>query len=285
MPLKFDATLKDVVAQYAADYKAALGLTDLPPARLLNVDLSTVSAATDLALGHGDPLQAITDLNFQSGPDADVTRRALFYNTVFHYRYNVPVHSIVILLRPAADSPKVSDRVSYVGRKRRGKLNFNLEVIRLWEQPAARYLQAGLGVLPLATLCRLPGRVSATEGLRRVVRQIDERVHNEARPEAARLLMTAAYLLTGLRIEEEAAQGIFRGLSMLRESSTYQLILKEGALEELQRMILQLGRIRFGPASEETQTRLQGITDLDRLRRIHEAILAAGSWEELLETE
>jgi predicted transposase YdaD len=285
MPLTFDATLKDVVAQYAADYQAALGLTDLPPARLLNVDLSTVSAATDLALGHGDPLEAITDMNFQSGPDADITRRALFYNAVLHYRYNVPVHSVVLLLRPAADSPKVSDRVSYVGRKRRGKLNFNLEVIRLWEQPAARYLEAGLGVLPLATLCRLPGKVSAEEGRRRMVRQIDERVYNEATPEAARLLMTAAYLLTGLRIEQQAPQGIFRGLSEMRESSTYQLILEEGAVTGSHNILLDQGQIRFGPASEETQTRLRGITDLQRLRRMARRVITANSWKELLETE
>ena len=53
MPLPFDATLKDMVARHLADFAELLHLPGPPPAGVLNVDLSTVSAATDLAVGTG----------------------------------------------------------------------------------------------------------------------------------------------------------------------------------------------------------------------------------------
>jgi hypothetical protein len=55
MPLPFDATLKDLVRHFLHDYEIQMGLSDLGPLTPLNVDLSTVTAATDIALGHGDP--------------------------------------------------------------------------------------------------------------------------------------------------------------------------------------------------------------------------------------
>jgi hypothetical protein len=40
------------------------------------VDLSTITAATDLVMGTGDPLALLYDLNFQSGRDPEAARRA-----------------------------------------------------------------------------------------------------------------------------------------------------------------------------------------------------------------
>ncbi|MDA1017329.1 MAG: hypothetical protein O3A00_23090 [Planctomycetota bacterium] len=64
MPLPFDATLKDLVATHMDDFGAILKLLPSVSSRVLNVDLSVVSAATDIVIGHGDPVEAITDLNF-----------------------------------------------------------------------------------------------------------------------------------------------------------------------------------------------------------------------------
>ena len=75
MSHRFDATLKDIVAQYPGDFASAFGLPNIEPASALNVDLSTVSAATDVALGMGQPIAKIFDLNFQSGPDRGLPAR------------------------------------------------------------------------------------------------------------------------------------------------------------------------------------------------------------------
>ena len=64
MPLRFDATLKDLVQHFVHDYEVQMRLSDLGPLMPLNVDLSTITAATDIVLGHGDPPDHIVDINF-----------------------------------------------------------------------------------------------------------------------------------------------------------------------------------------------------------------------------
>ena len=81
MPLPFDATLKDLVTSYPADFAAQFGLGDLTPLVPLNVDLSMLSAATDVALGHGDPPDRAIDLNFQTNADDNLARRVLVWGT------------------------------------------------------------------------------------------------------------------------------------------------------------------------------------------------------------
>jgi hypothetical protein len=85
MPLPFDATLKDLVQAYLPDFERQLDLTDLGPLRPLNVDLSTISAATDIALARGDPPTRIVDLNFQASRDDNLTPRILLHNSLLHY--------------------------------------------------------------------------------------------------------------------------------------------------------------------------------------------------------
>ena len=80
MPMPFDATLKDLVQSFLHDYEVQMGLSEFAPLTPLNVDLSTVTAATDVALGHGDPPRRVVDINFQSGPDESLEARILLYN-------------------------------------------------------------------------------------------------------------------------------------------------------------------------------------------------------------
>jgi hypothetical protein len=75
MAHRFDATLKELLAPRPEDFVPVFRLPQVKPAKALNVDLSTISAATDVAFGFGSPLQEIVDLNFQSGPDATLAAR------------------------------------------------------------------------------------------------------------------------------------------------------------------------------------------------------------------
>jgi hypothetical protein len=159
MPLRFDATLKDLVQHFVHDYEIQMGLSDLGPFTPLNVDLSTITAATDIALGHGDPPDRVVDINFQSGPDEELQARVLLYHALLHFRYRVPVHSVVVLLRPLADRRQLTGKLRYVGRHPKGKMNFDYEVIRLWQQPARRYLSGGLGTLPWRLFVGCPQRL------------------------------------------------------------------------------------------------------------------------------
>src|SRR5262245_13995302 len=112
MPHRFDATLKDFVTERPADFEAVFRLPH-EPVRPLNVDLSTITAATDVALGFGAPLRAIVDLNFQSGPDDRLPARLHLYCAALYARYAVPVRSVLILLRPKADGSNLTGKLAY----------------------------------------------------------------------------------------------------------------------------------------------------------------------------
>jgi hypothetical protein len=109
MPFPFDATLKDIATDYPADFRTVFDGTNRP-VRVLNVDLSTISAATDVAYGFGDPLEEILDINFQSGPDEHLAGRTELYRAILHHRYRVPVRTLIVVLRPAADHAHLSGK-------------------------------------------------------------------------------------------------------------------------------------------------------------------------------
>src|ERR1700730_14975302 len=128
MSLPFDATVKEILAPQPEDFVPAFGLPTTRPAVRLNVDLSTLSAATDVAIGFGDPLQEIADLNFQSGPDAEVAKRCHLYSAALDVRFGVPVRTILILLRPKADADGIDGKLAYTSGA--SGVEFRYEVVR-----------------------------------------------------------------------------------------------------------------------------------------------------------
>src|SRR5207253_10825757 len=131
------------------------------------------------------------------------------------YRFGVPVHSIIILLRPVAGHGRLTGRLCYAGRRGKGRMDFRYEIIRLWRQPARRYLESGLGLLPLAPLCRLPEGGSTEEAKAAVIRQINERLEREAGPETRAKLLTATYILAGLRVPRPTVDRLFQGVQIM----------------------------------------------------------------------
>src|SRR5712692_1728745 len=125
MPMRFDATLKDLAREHP---RAVLTTFDRPPppvVTLLNVDLSTVTTAADFVVGLGDPVQEIVHLDFQASASATKHADVLVYNALLHRQYLVPVHSIVVLLRPQAAHSNLSGVVNYAARPDRGKMEFS----------------------------------------------------------------------------------------------------------------------------------------------------------------
>lgn len=302
MPHPFDATLKDILGHHAADLAPVLDLPTDMPCRPLNVDLSTISAATDLAFGFGEPLQQIVDLNFQSGPDAELAGRLLLYNAAYHHHDSVPVRTIVLLLRPAADHPRLTGRLAY--HAGHGRVEFEYEIVRLWQQPLEPFLGGGLGLLPLAPLCQLPAGVPLEQAMQEVIQQIDQRLASGVPHAEAVQLMTATVILTGMRVGRETLTGLFEGVKIMYESSAFDMFeekgrqaglqegrqegrregLLEGRVEESQRLLLRQGAKRFGAPDPTTETAVRALSDLDRLERLADAVLTAGSWQDLLAT-
>ena len=114
-------------------------------------------------------------------------------------------------------------------------------------------------------------------------------VHEATRSQAQTLWM-ATYLLMGLNYPDELVDRLLEGVQNMKESATYQKILREGRVEgrveglvEGERRILRrLGTRQFGKPDPLIDAALDAITDLDRLEQLSVRVLEVKTWEELL---
>jgi hypothetical protein len=148
----FDATLKDLGEDCPEAFVQEFDGPPRLPVTTLNVDLSTVTTAADLVFGLGDPLQEILHIDCQAGPKADLPADLHAYNSLIYRRFQVPVHTSVLLLRPEARHSSLTGTLKYVARPGRGGTTFKYEVIPLWKRPVEHFLDGPLGISPLAVL-------------------------------------------------------------------------------------------------------------------------------------
>jgi hypothetical protein len=231
----------------------------------------------------------------------------------------VPVRSVIVLLRPAADGPELTGvfEQSFPGRGL--NLLFRYDVIRIWLEPPETLLTAGLSVLPLAPVSNV-----APDQLEAVVRGVAERLKREADPELMTMLWAATTVLMGLRYERaqvqaliKGVQGMIFGIRGIEESWVYQDMFAKahaeghaegeakgraegeakgraegraegeaegearGALEEARNALLRLGRKKLGAPDERVLSLLSELADLDRLNLLLECILDAERWDDL----
>jgi hypothetical protein len=292
MSKPFDATLKDLANRHPSDYVTTFDVPPTLPVQALNVDLSTVTTSGDLVMGLGKPLKEIVHLDFQAGPDARKHLDVLAYNVLLHRHYGVPVHSTLVLLRRQAGHRNVTGQVGYAARPGRGRMDFGYEVVRLWEWPVEKLLTGPLGTLPLAVLGELPAGVKFTDGLRGVVERLLQRLEGEAEEGERKRLLTSAFVLSGLRVEQAQAVEVFKGVQAMRESTTYMMILEEGIEKGIEKgreqeargSILSLGQKLHGKPTAAARKKLEAISDVARLRRIHDRLVEAKGWADLLDT-
>jgi hypothetical protein len=284
MAMTFDATLKDMGRDSPQGFLAVFDRPPRQPVRLLNVDLSTVTTAADLVVGLGDPLEEIIQLDFQASAAARKHADLLAYHALLYGHYLVPVHTVIILLRPQAAHANLDGTIRYAPRPGRGKMDFSYEVVPLWERPAEDLLTADPGVAPLALLGRLPEGLSLENALTAVAQRVVERVTQAVPPERAKKLLTDALLLTGLRVRRDVAARIFRGIRVMQESDTYLAILDEGQAKGAREDILIFCEARLGSPPEAVRAQLDTVTDLPRLKRMVRRAATAAAWQEILDT-
>jgi hypothetical protein len=284
MAMTFDATIKDLAREHPLGFLSEFDRPPALPVRLLNVDLSTVTRAADFVVALGDPPVEVVDLEFQSSAAAWKHADILVYNSLLFATFHVPVHSVMILLRPEAEHPNVSGLLRYKTASGSGSIEFRYPVVRLWQRPAEALLAADIGVVPLAVLGRLPERVSLEDALASVAQRIMERLHKEVSPEEGKKLLTQALLLTGLRVRRNVALKIFQGVRLMQESDTYLMILEEGEERQAKKYILLAGEERLGKPDDLSKSQIEAVGDLERLDRMMRRALCAASWKEIVET-
>lgn len=272
MPKPFDATLKGLIRNHPADWLRHLGVPFTDPPRVLDADLSVVSAAADTLIRVGG---RVIHIDLEAGPDDDLATRMLLYNVLAHRQTGLPVRSVVVLLRSNAVRAGLTDRVEYDG------LTFRFELVRVWEEDAERFLTGGVGLMPLAVLARPPAGMTREQALPEQVRRIADAVESEGEQDQADVLLST-YMLAGMHVRRGPLQAIFRRVLQMRDSVAYQIILEEGAVAEARESVLKLGRAKFGAATAEQVNKLKAIEDLERLRRLLVRVLRVDSWDALL---
>lgn len=108
-------------------------------------------------------------------------------------------------------------------------------------------------------------------------------------------MMTSALTLAGMRLDLDiidALRGRLRTMNILKDSSFYQLMLKEGRevglregeIRGIRKTLIRQGRIRFGRLPRAIRAAIEAIDDPERLEHLSDRVLTATSWDDLLAT-
>jgi predicted transposase YdaD len=288
---RFDVATKELVWDDPAAWLQRFGIACASAVDVIDSDITTLTATADKVIRVAEPEPYLVDIELQSYHDADLVRTLWFRQVALDYRHKSPVLSVVVLLRKEANSPHLTG--AYERKVPDGfQTNcYNYKVVRLWQDDPELYLNASVALVPLAPLTN----VSPTE-LPALVQRMKDLIGQEPRPHAAKLF-AVAYLLMGLRYEDDLTNQLFEGIEIMKESTTYQSILREGRQEgrqegesvgrvrEAQRILRLQGTKRFGAPSPEIAAALDGIQDVDRLEALGERILELElkGWDDLLQ--
>jgi hypothetical protein len=82
--------------------------------------------------------------------------------------------------------------------------------------------------------------------------------------------------------EQSVTEELYRGVTSMEESVTYQSIIAKGAFREAKKILLRLGSKQFGAPDPQTLTILDTISDLDRLKELTDRLSDVSGWQELL---
>jgi hypothetical protein len=158
----YDPTIKVMVETAPEDWPALLRLPSAPT-DVIDSDIATVSGAADKVLRVRSTPPYLLHLEFQTGHDAvEVPGLVHLRHTLLEHRHDLLVRSVVVLLRPEADSPVLSGLRERAFPGEPVHDYFRYRVVRVWQIPPAMLLEGGLGALPLApisavTEAELPG--------------------------------------------------------------------------------------------------------------------------------
>lgn len=288
-PRPFDVTPRDLIEGDPIGWLAWVGLPVDGPVQAVDSQVSTVLAEVDKVVRVEAPTPWLAHFELQSSRDPELPYRLLEYHALLLRRHKIRVETLVILLRPTADSAAVSGLFESLGATGDPTIAFHYRVLRLWQRPVEELLSGSLGILPLAPLAAVePGDLPS------VIRRIDDRLARETDPDRADLLWAAMTLMLDLRYDRGSIQEILRVMRSFRDSVAYQILVEEGREEgraagreegrvaEARRLVLTLGAERLGPPDAAASQTVESIVDLDRLERMIRRSFTSASWQELL---
>jgi predicted transposase/invertase (TIGR01784 family) len=229
----YDDICRFLAENFSADFASWLlgkpvTLTEIQPSELF---LDPIRADALIFL---ESDESILHLEFQTLPKDNIPFRMLDYR-VRGYRKapTKPMRQIVIYLK------QTGSELVYQNSFTMESTRHEFEVVRLWEQPAERFLQYP-GLLPFAVLGQ---SADAEETLRQAAQRMDQIADHTTQAN----LMAASGILAGLKLENEIIYRVLRR-DIMQESIVYRSILAEGEAkgEERKQREIALNFLRDG---------------------------------------
>lgn len=275
---KFDATTKHLVEVAPLDWVTLIGFPDVKSARVVDADLSTITAQADKVILVEESAPWMIHIKFQAAYDPNIGLRQCRYNVLIEYHHKIPVLSVLVLLSPDADGPAINGALRRCLPNETCYDEFRYQVIRVWELSPERLLAGGLGTLPLAPLTGVP-----ESQLPVIIDRIKMRVDHEILSVAEReeFWVTTSVLL-GMRISSSVLRELIQGVINMKESSFVQGFLEEGELNCARRLLLRLGERHLGKADPVVLAQVNSLVDLLLMEDLMDRIRDVRSWEELL---
>ena len=295
----FDVTLNTLIDAHVEDWAAFLSTrAGLPsgPVSVLDTDLSTTLQADRLFRIDG-PVPFALHLELISSGRLGLSEVLLRYNVAAFGIAKMPIHSVIVLLRPQANATDLNGILELPGADGHPYLTFRYTVIKVWLESVANLLAAGPGLAPLAILTNeaMADPDTAFERFRDRLREPD------VPDKVEEVLLGSTFILAGLRYDQNQIVNLYRRLSMIMEdSTTYQWILglgiekgeakgvaigeAKGETQEARKLVLLLGTKRFGAPPPAIDAELRATNDRERLERIAGRTLDAVDWEDLIAT-
>lgn len=153
MAKPYDSGVRVLIEQYLPDWLALAPRKPQGPVRVIDSDLSTITAEADKLLYVEDPRAWILHLEPQANWDGDLEKRVSWYNGIVSYKHDCLVHSVIVLLRREADSPRLTGEYTQRFGDEPPYRYFRYQVVRVWQMSADSLTAGGWGLFPLAPLC------------------------------------------------------------------------------------------------------------------------------------
>jgi predicted transposase YdaD len=209
-------------------------------------------------------------IEFQTRGHVAIPYRMTDYRLRGHKRYpNKTMHQFVVYLYEN-ESPLVYQNTFEISG-----LRHEFQVIRLWEQPVAAFLNTP-GLLPFAALAQVENPES-------ILQEVAQRIDNIADQSQKGDIAAAAAVLAGLVLDRSIIRRILRR-DIMRESTIYQEILEEGeqvgVIKGERRIIIRQLKSRFGELPTAIESQLSELSG-DRLEILSEVLLNFSTLQDL----
>ena len=288
---RLDVSAKELVWDGPAAWVDRFGIGPPGPVSVIDSEITTLTASADKVLKVDAETPYLLNLEPHSYHDKDLARTLWYRHVALDYKHDLPVLTVLILLRKEANSPGLTG--SYERQLPDGWLTsrYNYRVVRLWQEdpelvPDRRGQPDAAGPAD-----QRQGRGSARP-------DPADGPSNQRRAQAAGgQALDRHAAADGVSLRGRAGDSVGgRSVEDMRDSTTYQAIVREGLLEgrregrqegrqeEARRLLLRHGTRRFGAPDAAVIAAVEAIDNVDRLESLTDRIFdaTAGDWNDLL---